>query len=814
MNRAFLFWVLVSCLCALLAPGCAQEGTGDLQVTFGDQGLTSIRHFGVELLDPAQHDPSVNVVRFPTPDGKFEQIYDQPPAKQSFDAAQRVLTQEYTWGKVTYAYAVHGTRLDITVTATNSTPKTIGTLTIYPIKLLLPHCRQNRDWNPMRDDRGVIALLNWEFTRGLNTGVWFYNPVHDNKQVIPLSISIPEARVSHHPIVDNEKYFNDPGRPLLPGTSDTYKITLIFGKPGSSIAELAPDYLNEKGQAQPMQLKWPDRRPIGTIFFSNPNQHWPTNPRGYTFGKREGNDITTDAGLAAFKKALMDYADGCIKILKDMNAQGVIIWDLEGQEFWQPLSYIGDPRMLPQVAPEMDKLADEFIKKFTDAGLRVGMTIRPTEIYYREGKDPRFWQRDVRDPVALMSEKIDYAHKRWGATIFYMDSNVFGDGFDTKLPSGHNVPFVLPDKMLQQLTAQHPDCLVIPEWSDSQYYRFAAPYSSPNLRQLGTDSDTRRIYPAAFRVVAVNTQLLEECWDDYTQGVRGGDILLCYGWFAASENELEKLIYREAAILNHGMPRELDGLDEDTLQDLAKSDDEVVRYYVARQLGKFQGAGSQQALIAMLDDASPLVRKSALVALRGRTGLNDPALINKLGDWLVKPGDPVNSALRPFVADLLGHIGEPAVPRLLEILQGGQATSQAVPYAYRALGSTGTTNTQAIAFLMQPLAGDVGADPNEELAIKVLGELQVKTAVPALLKILDDNVRDHEFIRQQAVIALGNIGDPAAIGPLVNHYNHGYSTVVVYAIESNLDTALAQITGQQYLVGRDDWRFWWQKQQK
>jgi len=280
----------------------------------------------------------------------------------------------------------------------------------------------------------------------------------------------------------------------------------------------------------------------------------------------------------------------------------------------------------------------------------------------------------------------------------------------------------------------------------------------------------------------------------------------------ASENELIRLIYREAAILKQGMPTTLAGADEASVTAQAKADDEAVRYYAAVRLGTWQSADSKQALLALLDDASPLVRKSALVALRGRTGLDNPAIIKRLGDWLVKPGDAVNSALRPFVADLLGHIGEPAVPKLLEILQASK--SPAVAYAYRALGATGTSNTDAIAFLMRPLELEVGKDQNEELAIKVLGQLRVKTAVPALLKVLDDTVRDHEFIRQQAVIALGKIGDPAAIGPLVSHYSRGYSTVVVYSIEQTLDTALTALTGQQYLVGRNDWQKWWVRQGK
>ena len=85
-------------------------------------------------------------------------------------------------------------------------------------------------------------------------------------------------------------------------------------------------------------------------------------------------DVATDAGRATLKKRLMDYADRSIRILKDLDAQGMIVWDVEGQEFTYAVGYVGEPRSLPG---DIDAIIDEFFKKFTDAGLRVGVTIRP-----------------------------------------------------------------------------------------------------------------------------------------------------------------------------------------------------------------------------------------------------------------------------------------------------------------------------------------------------------------------------------------------------------------------------------------------------
>ncbi len=799
MKKNYFMVVLISAFIMLLVAGNCQEKAGDLKITFNDKGLSSIMHGDVELLDANKIMPSVQSVRFPAADGKTEQIWEPKPKKPTFDTEKKVLTQEFDWGIIETAYTVTDTQLYFKVIITNATQKTINGISFFPVRLLVPRMRQNLQGTRLNDGYGIVTLLNYDLTNAANYSSWPYDAPKDGKQLIPLTLSLPEARIAKHPVVDNEKYFNSPGLQILPQAKLTFNFSLAFGRENSSIAEIAPEYNNMVNKAKPMVLKWSDRRPIGTIFYCHSNTGWKTNPRGFNFAKADKNDVTTPEGLKAFAEALNAYGDACVKNLKAVGAQGVIVWDLEGEEFWHPLSYIGDPRMLPQTAPEMDKLADEFLKKFTDAGIKIGVTIRPTEVYFREGQTPRFWHRDVKDPVEMMSDKIAYAKKRWGVTIFYLDSNVFGEGFDTKLPPASNVPWTMPVAMIQMLNEKHPDCLIIPEWSNTDYFRFSAPYSSPNLRQLGTDPSVRDRWSSAFGVTAVNTQLIEDNWDAYLRNVQGGDVLLFPAWYPATENSLVQLLYREADIRRQG----LDAV-------LKKSEgDEAVRYYTATLLGKLDTPESLAALLVMLDDPNTLVRKSALAALSQRKGLNSPAIIDHMATWLVKPGDATNAALRPLAADVLGHIGEPAVAKLLEIMQG--KNNQALPYVYRALGATNTENADVIALLLKPVEVAVAADPNQETVIKLLGNLKAKAAVPALINILKDNIRDHEFIRQQAVIALGKIGDKSAIEPLINEFKKGYSTVVVYSIEASLETALFALTGEKNMAGRNDWLKWWEK---
>jgi hypothetical protein len=796
----------------------AQQATIDLAVTFGSDGITSIMHGPVELIDPSEMAPSMFTVRQPNGDGNVEQAYEPRIAKQTFDSGRKTLTQSYDWGVVQYAYTVSGDRIDERITITNTGQKKIADFNLLPMKFHLPRTEQNLDQNMepsprngavLVDGYGKITVIDWDFTNSPVVGPYRYETPSNGQQLIPISLTAPQARIALHPIVDNEKYFNTPGRPILPGKTDTYHISFLFSPSGVSTPDVPAEYYAAFAKANPMKLSWPDRRPIGDIFLSMPYAGWKTNPRGYLFGKGANNDITTPEGLAVFSAGLNQYADECVKNLKAMNAQGVIVWDLEGQEFWQPLSYMGDPRMLPQVAPEMDRLADGFFKKFTDAGLRVGVCIRPTEIYYREGQTPRFWHRDVKDPVALMSEKIAYAHKRWGATLFYLDSSVFGDGFDTKLPPNSNVPWVMPSVMLQQLNDLHPDCLVIPEESSNDDFRFCAPYASQNLFQVGTDPAVRRFYPDAFSVVAISSGTVQRYWDDYVSNVEGGDVLLFPSWFQAQEDDLVRLIYREAAIRKGGIPAALKNASIHILQTAAQSPNEGTRYYAASLLGKLSDPTARPALIGMLDDLSPLVRKSALVALTESKQAADPALIEKLAAWISKPSNPDNDALRPFAADLIGSFGEASVPDLLMILK--EAPNDSGPFVYRAMSETNTKNNDAISLLLQPVLASVGSNPNEEMAITALGDLKAQAAVPALIAVLNDNVRDHESIRQAAVIALGKIGDPSAVAPLIAEFNKTYSTIVVYAIQQSLNTSLSEITGQTSLVGKDDWQRWRQR---
>jgi hypothetical protein len=264
----------------------------------------------------------------------------------------------------------------------------------------------------------------------------------------------------------------------------------------------------------PMHPNWQDRRPIGVLFLASTAHSSSTNPRGW-FNDQSLNFTGTN-GAALFRKALLDYTDTSITNLKRLGAQGVIVWDLEGEEFPHKISFIGDPRLLGKLAPEMVPVANEFFKRLRDAGFKVGVTIRPQELAFDQGI-PR--QEAVLNFKQLLLEKIDYARTNWGATLFYLDSNR---------------SILRPDEVLQlrELAAERPDILLIPEHHYLPYWAFSAPYVS--LRKGDHDVTTglaRKIFPGSFQVL----DIADASNDEVIAAWHKGDIILFRAWFWNSD---------------------------------------------------------------------------------------------------------------------------------------------------------------------------------------------------------------------------------------------------------------------------------------
>ena len=333
---------------------------------------------------------------------------------------------------------------------------------------------------------------------------------------------------------------------LIPhGQSHHFLLSLRFGPKDASVVEMAKDIYARFGELYPMQMKWDDHRPIGTLNLASSERSVEKNPRGW-FGDAHNVDVTTDAGREAFHQRMLKHADLCIGFAKEINAQGVIVWDIEGEEMPHAISYIGDPRLMDQMAPEMADIADVFMKKFTDAGLRIGVTVRPTHVVRTPSAKHPWGHVAPDDIVEEISQKIEYANKRWGCTLFYVDSTVQW----VTAPDGTIDLKVLPAEYFAILNKRFPNVLLIPEQSTTRTWAYAACYHELQQGYPSTPASVRACYPGAFsvlRVVDAEMKLLSDHHDELVAGVRAGDIILFRSWFDDKQyNDQIKQIYREA----------------------------------------------------------------------------------------------------------------------------------------------------------------------------------------------------------------------------------------------------------------------------
>ena len=266
-------------------------------------------------------------------------------------------------------------------------------------------------------------------------------------------------------------------------------------------------------------VHWQDRRPIGVLFLASNYHSSATNPRGWFNDPKL--DVVGVGGYERFHKALQEYTDRSIEILKRTGAQGVIVWDLEGEQYPHKTTFIGSPREFKRLAPEMDAVADEFFARLRDAGFKVGITIRPQELVFEYGTPQ---QKQVVNTERVLREKIDYAKRQWGATLFYIDSN----GGVRR-----------PDEILQlrALAKERPDCLLIPEHHWAPYWAFSTPYVSLRKGKLTpTPHWIQHLFPDSFRAIDISDG--EQEWAAIAAAQSQGDILLFRAWCESAEVNL------------------------------------------------------------------------------------------------------------------------------------------------------------------------------------------------------------------------------------------------------------------------------------
>lgn len=533
----------------ILTSWSAALPAGGLQTSFDNQGLASLSYNGVSLIDlkAGRGDRfAVGGYKLGSRSG-----WGATGNQTNWNASEQKLTWAWDWGRVDcrFASAEHKDALDLQLTVSNDSKEQLESLDIFPLGLQFPALPKDfgaPNYPQFKNGLDGPAIIQADYGSGamIIAGV-------DTK---PLYVGLsPSGAANHYQLHVGTTNEESEGflaravpvhRPVPPGHTDSYTVSLRFFPSGYDLKAAVLDVLRAYGRAWPQALHWEDRRPIGELFLSvatqSPRAGTLPNPRNYIVAKNI--DVQSKEGLAAFKQAVLSYADNTVARLKRMNAQGVIVWDLEGQQFPQPdTSYAGDPQNLPKLSPEMDAVADEFFKKFKDADLRCGLTLRPQKLDF---SSPTPSQKEVptRLQADVLVEKASYAFKRWGCTMFYVDSD--GGPLDASPPS-----------VFEEALRKMPQALFIPENIWPKDYASTAPLASftAPYKPLHTPSLIKAIWPGAFSVTYVgdvpgsDLKKNGKQWAEFVDAVREGDVLSFRAWYDDEPlNGQIREIYREA----------------------------------------------------------------------------------------------------------------------------------------------------------------------------------------------------------------------------------------------------------------------------
>jgi len=521
-----------------------------LNFSVGDHGLNSLSYNGQSLLISAERGELRPWKSF------FREALDlllSPGSSPIVPAKKQTnsIALAYNWGRVSCVYTKQDDRLMLQIEVANTSAQKLDELSLRLMELTFPRVPhggtleagmfgfgfKGPDWPLHQGPASIPSVADPQFVVPIVQMDYRTGSLNFCSDDLECSVDVPHSTS----VTAGTSYpFVITCRDIKPGVSKTFNVSLRFGPAGARVHDLSGDVLERYAAKYPFQLNWKDRRPIGAIFLASSGTNVATNPRRWILDYGE-IDVTTEHGKSAFREALLKHADKSIQALKDVNAQGMITWDPEGEEFLAAV-YYGDPRLVPTLAPEMEfkndgakSSIDEYFEKFHAAGLRVGVCIRPQQIAMIDGKPVHQAAEDAH-AVQILRERIAYAKQRWGCTLFYVDSTA-------------NVSGALNPDVFKALADAYPDVLLIPENESMRYFAYSAPLNSYiHHKIISTPVGARMVYPKALSVLMAPEGDKPEHHDALVTAVRGGDILLFNGWYSGDETSKIKKLYEEASV--------------------------------------------------------------------------------------------------------------------------------------------------------------------------------------------------------------------------------------------------------------------------
>jgi len=595
---------LFSLLLAVTFGATPSLSHAQLAAGFDADGLASLRVADAERLSEA----SPRLWRGQTADGNKLAMR----VKQStFDPQTRTLQQTYAWGNLQVVYQPAPDHLRLEVTVTNQTDQAITELA--GIRLLRLHgLGETPELGGSTYGLDGPHLVLGSGTQG--SVVW-YSPQSDQPLRLDLRATgdggqIINCRASlggNKVLLDNLTAQRD----IPAGGSDTFAVSLKLSGPGTDAYDLAAPLLDAYREAHPRRLNWPDRRPILRLFFGGG-----LNKEQSIENLRHPEAAELPDPDPRFREHVIKRMHSMVKAAELVDAQGVIIWDMEGDTFPHATSYIGDPRLTRLLNPQMDMVIDDAMQIAKDAGLHVGVTLRPSRVIYNQEKKTATHSHTVAaDPFEELDAKVAYAKQRWGCRLIYIDTNYFWR------PYGPNQKWQsarIPPHVWRRLLEKHPDVLLIPEFGSIADYPYTAPYAEADMGGYGVPELAKRLWPEAFRIIVLEDADPFENFDRFVASVRAGNALMTYAYSSGT-----RYVQGMAAIQAQARMAELDPPDElvngDTEARIAalEAPEETQRYFAAKLLAADPTAEAGPALLARAVDPQEawVVRRAALLAL-------------------------------------------------------------------------------------------------------------------------------------------------------------------------------------------------------
>jgi len=748
--QPFRISALALSVAAAAAISGAETSAAKTKITFDDKGLSSIQVDGKERLTSG----TPSIWRMKTLSGA---ALPTTPLSSIFDKEAGKLTVTYPWGSVVSSYATLPQGLRIRTVISNTSQETISELDFNMISVIGLGDKQTVgrstfgvEGPPLTQATGAESSLVYAMEASdkplmleLNAGT----DARTKAAVINCRVNIGGERV----IVDNVTA----ARPIAPGAQDEFTIEVRLGGVGFSPLDLANDFIVAYRKAHPALLNWPDRRPILRLFFGGglAKEEAVANLKDPDNAKPPPADPKYQSFVLARMKRLVEAA-------KVVNAQGVILWDLEGDTFPHATTYIGDPRLIRLLNPQMEMVIDEGIKILKEGGLRVGMTLRPSRVVYSKEKDIAVHSyTDAQDPFLELDSKVAYAKKRWGCTLFYVDTNFFWRpyGPEQKWQAGPIAPDVW-----QRLLAKYPDTLFIPEIADYADYQATASYGEADLGDYGTPELVRAIWPNSFRVIVIEDADPFVNFDRFVACVRGKNALMTYAYSATTPHFRGMMrIQQEAALLDAGAPATVRTAKPEKLASLLTAADVAVRFHAARRLIETPIASAATPLSARVQDPNEewVVRHNAILALaKVPAAPAIPTLVDLLADMKL--------GLYAAATTALAGQGEVAAEPILKRLETETISEKADPRTVETIGSALVAmNARDQAARLEGLMAKVPAGKNAEAVkrslVSVIRKLRNPRSEEFLLKALGD-----ANLQEAAFTALARLGSQTGIARL------------------------------------------------